>query len=75
MFDILSKENFDKVKRKPLQNPVVGGISVREDIEDKIDKSENLSGLFNVLSRHCKPYWNWIIWMNIRMLEKWLVIL
>ena len=68
MFDILSQENFDKVKRKPLENlNVVGGISVREDIEDKIDESEKLSDLFNVLSRRCRPYWNW---MNIRMLEK-----
>ena len=68
MFDILSQENFDRVKRKPLENlNVVGGISVTEDIEDKIDESENLSGLFNVLSGRCRPYWNWL---NIRMLEK-----
>ena len=68
MFHILSQENFDKVKRKPLENlNVVGGISVTEDIEDKIDEPENLSGLFNVLSRRYRPYWNW---MNIRMLEK-----
>ena len=68
MYDILSKKDFSRVKRKPLENlNVVGGISVTEDIEDKIDKSENLSSLFNVLSRRCRPYWNW---MNIRMLEK-----
>ena len=68
MFDILSQEDFTRVKTKPLQNiNVVGGISVTEDIEDKIDESENLSNLFNVLSRRCRPYWNW---MNIRMLEK-----
>ena len=68
MFDILSKENFDKVQRKPLENlNVPGGIPLTEDIEDKIDKSENLSALFKVLSRRCRPYWNW---MNIRMLEK-----
>ena len=68
MFDILIQENFDKVKRKFLENfNVVGGISVTEYIEDKIDESENLPGLFIVLSRSFRPYWNW---MNIRMLEK-----
>ena len=68
MFDILSQEDFSKVKRKPLQNlNVVGGIRLTEDLEDKIDESENLSNLFDVLSRRCRPYWNW---MNIRMLEK-----
>ena len=70
MFDILSQENFSKVKRKPLENlNVAGGIPLTdlEDIEDKIDESKNLSDLFDVLSRHCRPYWNW---MNIRMLEK-----
>ena len=70
MFEILEKENFSKVKRKPLQNlNVTGGIPLTdlEDIEDKIDESQNLSDLFDVLSRHCRSYWNW---MNIRMLEK-----
>ena len=70
MFDILEQENFSKVKRKPLENlNVAGGIPFTdlEDIEDKIDESQNLSNLFDVLSRRCRPYWNW---MNIRMLEK-----
>ena len=69
MFDILEKENFSKVKRKPLESiNVVGGIRLtEEDIKDKIDESENLSDLFDVLSQRCRPYWNW---MNIRMLEK-----
>ena len=68
MFDILEKEKFDKIKRKSLENlNVAGGISVAEDIEDKVDESENLSELFNTLSRRCRPYWNW---MNIRMLER-----
>ena len=67
MLDILTKENFDRVQRRCLENlDVVGGISLSMDVEDKIDKSKNLTDLVKVLSR-CKPYWNW---MNIRILEK-----
>ena len=67
MLDVLTKEKFDRVQRRCLENlDVVGGISLSVDIEDKIDKSENLIGLVKVLSR-CKQYWNW---MNIRILEK-----
>ena len=68
IFDILDEDNFSKIQRKSLENlNVVGGISLSEDIENKIENSKNLSGLFVVLSRHCRPYWNW---MNIRMLER-----
>ena len=68
MFDILSQENFSRVKMKPLQNiNVVGGISLSKDVEDKIKNSGNLFHLFEVLTCDCKPYWNW---MNIRMFEK-----
>ena len=68
MFDILKKENFEKVQRKSLENlNVAGAISLDEDIESKMNDSQNLSGLFMVMARHCRPYWNW---MNIRILEK-----
>ena len=68
MFDILDEENFDKIHRKSLENlNVIGGISLSEDIENKLENSQNLSAIFKVMSRHCRPYWNW---MNIRMLEK-----
>ena len=68
MFDILKQENFSIIKRKVLVNTnVVGGISLSADTEDKIHIAENLSDLFETLSLHCRPYWNW---MNIRMLEK-----
>ena len=67
MFDILSKEDFKKVCRKCLENlNLIGGIKVSPDIENRIDKSEDLADLFKLLCR-CKQYWNW---MNIRMLEK-----
>ena len=67
MFDVLNQGNFDRVQTKCLQNlNVIGGISLSVDVEDKIDNSKNLSGLFRVLCR-CRSHWNW---MNVRMLEK-----
>ena len=67
MFDVLSKEDFNQVCRKCLENNnLIGGIKVSPDVENRIEKSENLSELFKVLCR-CKQYWNW---MNIRILEK-----
>ena len=67
MFDVLNQGDFDRVQTKCLQNlNIIGGISLSMDVEDKIDNSKNLSGLFKVLCR-CRPHWNW---MNIRMLEK-----
>ena len=45
---------------------LLGGIALSSDVENRIDKSENLSELFKVLCRS-KEYWNW---MNIRILEK-----
>ena len=67
MFDILSKEDFNKICRKCLENlNLLGGIALPSDVENRIDESDNLSALFKVLCR-CKQYWNW---MNIRILEK-----
>ena len=67
MFDVLSQGDFDKVQRKCLENVnVIGGIELSTKVEDKIEDSKNLSGLFKVLCR-CRPHWNW---MNIRVLEK-----
>ena len=64
MFNILEQENFNNVKRRPLQNTnVVGRITHIETIRN----SENLHNLFEVLTCDCRPYCNW---MNIRMLEK-----
>ena len=67
MFDVLKRGDFDKVQRKCLENiNVIGGIELSPKVEEKIDDSKNLSGLFKVLCR-CRSHWNW---MNIRMLEK-----
>ena len=67
MFDVLKQGDFDKVQRKCLENiNVIGGIKLSPTVEEKIDDSKNLSGLFKVLCR-CRSHWNW---MNIRMLEK-----
>ena len=67
MHDVLNKEDFDKVQRKCLENVnVVGGIELSTNVEDEIENSKNISGLFKVLCR-CRSHWNW---MNIRMLEK-----
>ena len=67
MFDVLDKENFDKVQRKCLENlNVVGGISLSLDVENKVEDTRNLGDLFKVMCR-CRQHWNW---MNIRILEK-----
>ena len=67
MFDVLKRGDFDKVQRKCLENiNVIGGIKLSTKVEERIDDSKNLSGLFKVLCR-CRSHWNW---MNIRMLEK-----
>ena len=67
MYDVLSKENFKKVRRKCLENlNVIGGISLPVDAEKKIMDTRDLDDLFDVCCL-CRPYWNW---MNIRILEK-----
>ena len=67
MLDVLNQQDFDRVQTKCLQNlNVIGGISLQEEVEDEIDNSKNVSGLFRVLCRH-RSHWNW---MNIRMLER-----
>ena len=67
MFDVLNQEDFGKVQTKCLQNiNVIGGISLSMNVENKIDDSKNLAGLFKVLCR-CRSHWNW---MNVRMFEK-----
>ena len=67
MFDALSKEDYNKVQRKCLENlGVVCGISLPDNIKNGIRDSKNTSELFKVLP-DCTRYWNW---MNIRMLER-----
>ena len=67
MFDVLKNQDFRKVRRKCLENlDIVGGISLSEDVEDKINKANDLYDLFDVTCR-CKSHWNW---MNIRVIEK-----
>ena len=68
MYDILSKEDFNQICRKCLENlNLIGGIALSSDVKNRIEKSENLSELFKVLCYYCEQYWNW---MNIRILEK-----
>ena len=67
MLDVLTKENFDRVQRRCLENlDVVGGISLSKDVKNEVKESKNLNDLVKVLCC-CKQYWNW---MNIRILEK-----
>ena len=68
MHDVLCKEDFNKVRRKCLENVnIIGGLSLSTNVKNKIMEAKNLDDLFLVLCCHCGPYWNW---MNIRLLEK-----
>ena len=68
MYDVLCKEDFNKVRRKCLENVnIIGGLSLSADVKNRIIEARNLGDLFMVLCCHCRPYWNW---MNIRLLEK-----
>ena len=68
IFDLLKEEDFNKIRRRCLENlNVPGGISIPTETIDKICVANDLYRLFDVMCLNCKPYWNW---MNIRILEK-----